>query len=176
VTEPPTAPTATPSGGLGVPFLPSLPQPVPLLLGLGCGVVLLVMLGLLVALFLRRRPPKPKRPTAPLPQPPPSPPRLEARIAGRPRLFPLQKEAVTIGRAPDNDLVVSPEFPGWETVSRHHARIYRWNNRWVVEDLHSTNGIYVNGKRTGRNLLREGWRLEIGGVAFIFHEGRGGAA
>ncbi|MCX7856208.1 MAG: FHA domain-containing protein [Anaerolineae bacterium] len=83
---------------------------------------------------------------------------------------------MTVGRAPDNDLIITPEFAGWETVSRHHARIYRRGENWVVEDLGSTNGIYINGRRTGRNLLRDGWRLEVGSVAFTFRAGRGGAA
>lgn len=81
-----------------------------------------------------------------------------------------------MGRAPENDLVITPELAGWETVSRSHARIYRQGENWIVEDLGSTNGIYVNGRRTGRNLLRDGWRLGIGSVVFTFHAGRGGAA
>ena len=133
------------------------------------------MLVLLI-IFLRRRRRPPRKPTAPLPRARPSPPWLEARVSGKSRPFPLQKDAVTIGRAPDNDLVIPQDLPGWETVSRHHARLYRQGDRWIVEDLQSTNGVYVNGKRTGRNRLQDGWRLDIGGVTFIFHAGTGGAA
>ena len=168
----PTAPQTPGAGGI-LPGLP-LPPQVVLLAGAGCGVALLLVLVLLV-LFLRRRRPS-KKPTAPLPPVKPSPPWLEARVSGKARPFPLQKDAVTIGRAPDNDLVIPQDLPGWETVSRHHARLYRQGDRWMVEDLQSTNGVYVNGKRTGRNLLQDGWRLDIGGVTFIFHAGTGGAA
>jgi len=103
----------------------------------------------------------------------PSPPWLEAHPAGRRWRFEIRKDSVTVGRDPENDLVISAEFSGWETVSRKHARLYRRGGRWVVEDLASRNGIYVNGRRTGRNLLRDGWRLGIGGVEFIFHSGTG---
>jgi pSer/pThr/pTyr-binding forkhead associated (FHA) protein len=136
----------------------------------------LVLILVLLVIFLRRRRRPSKKPTAPLPPARPSPPWLEARVSGKARPFPLQKDAVTIGRAPDNDLVIPQDLPGWETVSRHHARLYRQGDRWIVEDLQSTNGVYVNGKRTGRNMLQDGWRLDIGGVTFIFHAGTGGAA
>jgi pSer/pThr/pTyr-binding forkhead associated (FHA) protein len=135
----------------------------------------LVLILVLLVIFLRRRRRPSKKPTAPLPPVKPSPPWLEARVSGKSRPFHLQKDAVTIGRAPDNDLVIPQDLPGWETVSRHHARLYRQGDRWIVEDLRSTNGVYVNGKRTGRNLLQDGWRLDIGGVTFIFHAGTGGA-
>ena len=170
---PPTA-TQTPGAGGILSGFPLSPQIV-LLAGAVCGVALLLVL-ILVVFFLRRRRRLSKKPTTPLPSVKPSPPWLEARVSGKARPFPLQKDAVTIGRAPDNDLVISQDLPGWETVSRHHARLYRQGDRWIVEDLQSTNGVYVNGKRTGRNLLQDGWRLDIGGVTFIFHAGTGGAA
>ena len=173
VAPPPTA-TQTPGAGGIFPGFPLSPQ-IALLAGAVCGVALLLVL-LLAVFFLRRRRRPSKKPTTPLPSVKPSPPWLEARVSGKARPFPLQKDAVTIGRAPDNDLVISQDLPGWETVSRHHARLYRQGERWIVEDLQSTNGVYVNGKRTGRNLLQDGWRLDIGGVTFIFHAGTGGAA
>ena len=70
-------------------------------------------------------------------------------------------------------MVIAQDLVGWETVSGHHARIYAQGDRWIVEDLGSTNGIYINGIRTGRNLLRDGWRLGVGGVEFVFHGNTG---
>lgn len=174
---PPPAPSATPTSVVsGLPGLfQGLSSRWPLA-GAICGAVLVVLLLVLTALLVFRRRPRPRRPTRPLPQVPPSPPWLEFTVAGRVRRQPLEKESLTIGRAPNNDLVITPEFAGWETVSRRHARIYRRGEDWVVEDLGSTNGIYVNGRRTGRNLLRDGWRMELGSVAFTFRAGRGGAA
>ena len=131
----------------------------------------LLVLGLVLVLWTlgRARP----RPTPP-PPPAPAGPYLEstATPGGQGRLH-LKPDGVTIGQAPENDLVVAQDLPGWETVSRRHARIYAQAGRWIVEDLCSTNGIYVNGRRTGRNLLRDGWRLGVGGVEFVFHASTG---
>jgi hypothetical protein len=85
--------------------------------------------------------------------------------------FPLALNDIQIGRASDNTLVITADIPGAETVSAYHARIHRIG-RWVLEDLDSTNGVYVNGVRTGRNYLRDGWEIGIGGVSFIFHSGK----
>lgn len=173
--SPPPSPTprATPtiSGPMGLvqslaPFWP--------LIGAGCTGLLILLLLVLVGVSLFRRRSQLRKPTRPLPSIPPTPPSLEATLAGRPRRWPLEKESLTVGRAPDNDLVITAEFTGWETVSRRHARLYRWGDNWVVEDLDSTNGIYVNGRRTRRNLLRDGWELRIGSVAFVFRAGKGG--
>jgi hypothetical protein len=131
----------------------------------------LLVLGLVLVLWTlwRARP----RPTPP-PPPAPAGPYLEstATPGGQGRLH-LKPDGVTIGQAPENDLVVAQDLSGWETVSRRHARIYAQVGRWIVEDLGSTNGIYVNGRRTGRNLLRDGWRLGVGGVEFVFHASTG---
>jgi len=84
------------------------------------------------------------------------------------RRLDLKSTSTTIGRGKANDIVITQDFAYWETVSHHHAQISRQAIGWVIEDNHSSNGVYVNGKRTGRNLLRTGWQLAIGGVTFIF--------
>lgn len=168
----PPTPTPTVFGWSGL--LEGLSSQWPLL-GAGCAAVLLVMLALAAVLLFQRRQGR-REPTRPLLPVPPSLPWLEATVAGRPHRWPLGKESLTVGRSSDNDLVITSEFVGWETVSRRHARLYRRGDDWIVEDLGSTNGIYVNGRRTRHNRLRDGWRLEVGGVAFIFRTGRGGAA
>lgn len=53
------------------------------------------------------------------------------------------KTRITIGRHPDNDIVVAPMF---DTVSGHHATITRSGDNYVFED-HSTNGSYINNDR-----------------------------
>lgn len=83
--------------------------------------------------------------------------------------FALLAEGTTLGRAKDNTLVIDASSSAWETVSAYHARIFYVDNDWRVEDLNSHNGVYVNGRRTGRNLLRDGWEISIGNVRFIFH-------
>lgn len=134
----------------------------------------LLILGLLPILWVLRR----KRPTPPPPSRPPVPtgPYLESvGTPGGSRRFGLNPDGVTIGRASENDLVITQDFPAWETVSRRHACVYQRAGRRIVEDLNSMNGIYVNERRTGRNLLCDGWRLGIGGVEFIFRAGTGEA-
>jgi hypothetical protein len=137
-----------------------------------CLIPLFILALLLVILALRRRK------TTPIPSPPPTPvaspavpagPHLESiHTAGGPRRFGLRPEGITVGRDRENDLVVTPDFSRWETVSNYHARIYQLTGRWIVEDIDSMNGIYVNGKRTGHNLLQDGWQLDVGGVGFVF--------
>jgi hypothetical protein len=85
------------------------------------------------------------------------------------RRIPLTGSSQTIGRSADNSIVITEDFPDWDTVSPHHARIYYQNGRWILEDLESLNGIYVEGQRTGRNVLFEGQRFRIGGVTLSFH-------
>jgi hypothetical protein len=144
----------------------------------GCVAAVAFALGvLLILLALRRRKPKPKLPPKPRPEVAAPGAYLESvGTAGGPRRFPLKPDGVTIGRAQENDLVITQDFPGWDTISRHHARIYQHAGYWAVEDLGSMNGVWVNGRRTGRNLLEDGWQLRIGGVEFVFHAGVGEAA
>ncbi len=135
------------------------------LAGLVC---LIPLLFLLLGLRILRQ--KIARPAAPPAIP--TVPHLESvGVSDGPRYFDLQPGGSTIGRGSESDLVVNQDFAGWEMVSRRHARIYRQAGYWIVEDLGATNGVYVNGKRTGRNLLHDGWRLGIGRVEFIFHVG-----
>ncbi len=56
--------------------------------------------------------------------------------------FPLYKDALILGRDPLSDIVVDEDG-----VSRHHARLTRQGYQWVVEDLGSSNGTFVNGQR-----------------------------
>ncbi|MDY6878118.1 MAG: FHA domain-containing protein [Chloroflexota bacterium] len=77
-----------------------------------------------------------------------------------------------VGQAPDNDLVVTTAMLGWDTVSRHHARLYYDNHRsrWVVKDEGSSNGTYVAGARTGHNVLQDGVRVAFGGMEAVFRQ------
>ena len=153
-----------------------------LLAGVLVGLLGLLFLVLLVILLggrkRRQRKRTGTRPIKPAPPAGASAPPVPARLVsvdaeGKAQTFVLAPEGVAIGRAEDNALVIGATFPGWETVSRHHARIFRQGEDWIVTDLNSHNGIYVNDQRTGRNLLRDGWKLRIGGVTFTFRAGKG---
>lgn len=54
----------------------------------------------------------------------------------------LAKPATSIGRWEDNDVVVDDRW-----VSRHHAQIHREDEAYVIQDLDSKNGTFVNGRR-----------------------------
>src|SRR5579884_1542523 len=77
------------------------------------------------------------------------------------REFTVDRPALTIGRRPDQDIVI--EDP---SVSRAHARIEISGGRPSVVDLGSTNGTLVNGRRAGAEPLplRPGDRLQVGAV------------
>jgi hypothetical protein len=92
------------------------------------------------------------------------------------KLDALNKDVITIGRDGDNDLIINDE-----TVSRHHARILRDSGRYVIEDIGSNNGTYVNYKGEPatepsqrplaigiRNALKNNTIIRFGNTAFTF--------
>jgi pSer/pThr/pTyr-binding forkhead associated (FHA) protein len=80
----------------------------------------------------------------------------------------LGNGSLLIGRLPECDVLLSDTL-----VSRMHARISVQGESVVVEDLHSTNGVYVNGMRVGHSTaLCEGDRILIGTTEFSLFETR----
>ena len=71
--------------------------------------------------------------------------------------LPLTQTATTIGRLPDNSLQIDNL-----AVSGHHAKIYWSEGHYVVEDLGSLNGTFVNNKRVGQATLIHGDQVLIG--------------
>lgn len=80
--------------------------------------------------------------------------------------FPLEKNELIIGREQSNDITISdPE------VSRRHSRLFFQNGSYVIEDLGSTNGTFVNGQRlTGPYILRPGEMLNFGEHVSVLFE------
>lgn len=74
------------------------------------------------------------------------------------KVFNIEKNEITIGRDLNNDVVISdPE------VSRRHARLFLQGPNYVLEDLVSTNGTFVNGQRLmGPYVLRPGEVITFG--------------
>lgn len=69
----------------------------------------------------------------------------------------LEAKEITIGRWPDNDVIIADRW-----VSRHHARIMRRGLRYVIEDMDSKNGTFVNGQRLREPLeLEDGDRIQV---------------
>jgi pSer/pThr/pTyr-binding forkhead associated (FHA) protein len=74
------------------------------------------------------------------------------------RVFDVESELVTIGRAPDNDIVLSDTM-----VSQHHAKIWRdLDGKISVTDMDSVNGTEVNGRAVQTAELRAGDRVLVG--------------
>jgi pSer/pThr/pTyr-binding forkhead associated (FHA) protein len=72
--------------------------------------------------------------------------------------FPLAADAIAIGRDPS----VEVAFPADATTSRRHAAITRENGSFVLRDLGSTNGSFVNGVRVSEHVLQPGDEVRIG--------------
>jgi ABC-type multidrug transport system ATPase subunit/pSer/pThr/pTyr-binding forkhead associated (FHA) protein/ABC-type multidrug transport system permease subunit len=73
----------------------------------------------------------------------------------------LNKSLISIGRNDDNDLVINNI-----KVSRYHAKIIKQDGRWIIEDLNSSNGTFVNGKKIKSREVTENDTILIGGVPF----------
>src|SRR5487761_2111683 len=69
----------------------------------------------------------------------------------------LRPGRVVIGRTSDNDLQIDSKF-----ISRHHCQILTQADSCVIEDLNSTNGIYVHAKRVRRHNLNDGDVVAVG--------------
>ena len=82
------------------------------------------------------------------------------------RRYELDLPEITIGRGTDCDVQVDRD-----SVSRKHARIERRDASWVVVDLGSTNGTYVNDEPVAGQPLRDGDQLRIGNAIFKFLTG-----
>ncbi|MGH8472373.1 MAG: FHA domain-containing protein, partial [Gammaproteobacteria bacterium] len=82
--------------------------------------------------------------------------------------FPLNKERMTIGRKPDNDVQVDNL-----AISGKHALIITILDDSFVEDLGSTNGTYINGKAVKKQLLTHNDTVEIGKykIKYLVEEG-----
>ena len=75
--------------------------------------------------------------------------------------FPLDKEILTVGRSPENDIHIRAK-----SISRFHARIIVGKSAITIEDLGSTNGVHFNSKLVKQHKLRHGDRFNIGRVEF----------
>jgi len=79
------------------------------------------------------------------------------------KVYPLKLPVVNIGRRMDNQLVIDDP-----RVSRNHAQLRAIKGRFVVFDLNSTGGTFVNGQRASQTVLYPGDVISLAGVALIF--------
>lgn len=93
--------------------------------------------------------------------------RLIVRRGPQPnQIYELNKDVITLGRDITNDITINdPE------VSRHHAKLSRQGDSYVIEDLGSTNGTFVNGQRlSGARLLTPGETVGLGETVTLAYE------
>ncbi len=77
--------------------------------------------------------------------------------------FAITDSSLKIGKAPDNDVVIDQP-----TVSRNHLVIQRQGDRFLVQDLQSTNGTFIDGAQIREAYLKPGQLLELGDVQLRF--------
>ena len=83
-------------------------------------------------------------------------------------VYPLLDAEHTIGRAPANSIPI-----GDGSVSSNHARILRTEDGFVLEDLQSRNGTFVNGEKvTDKRLLVDGDLIRVGKIIMTFNVAR----
>lgn len=81
--------------------------------------------------------------------------------------MPLRPGRVIIGRTSDNDIQVDSRF-----VSRHHCQVVTTPESSVIEDLNSTNGMTVRGKRVRRHVLADGDVVALGQHMLTYRDER----
>ena len=81
------------------------------------------------------------------------------------RVIPLNRPLIKIGRQLDNHIIL--EDP---RVSRSHAQIKLINERFVIFDMNSTGGTFVNGQPASQSVLYPGDVVSLAGVVFIFSQ------
>jgi pSer/pThr/pTyr-binding forkhead associated (FHA) protein len=84
-------------------------------------------------------------------------------IVGGRQVFPLSQAVVNIGRRPDNHLAIDDL-----RISRVHAQLRAIKGRFVIFDLDSTGGTFVNGERTQQSSLYPGDVISLAGFNLVF--------
>lgn len=79
------------------------------------------------------------------------------------RIIPLSRSVINIGRRLDNHIVI--EDP---RVSRSHAQLRILKDRFVLFDLNSSGGTFVNGRRLSQAVLNPGDVISLAGVSLVF--------
>src|ERR1041384_3675508 len=90
-------------------------------------------------------------------------PKLIVKQGGTSREVPLSKETVSIGRTPENDIELKDSL-----ISRKHTSIVKKGDRYVVYDLGSSNGTFVNRERIEMKPLDHGDIIRVGESEIFF--------
>ncbi|MBI4429409.1 MAG: FHA domain-containing protein [Ignavibacteriales bacterium] len=88
---------------------------------------------------------------------------LAVKGPGKDEVIEIESHEVLIGRSPQCRVLCSDQ-----SVSRLHAKIRKESDGFVVYDLGSANGTFVNGEEIQKNILKEGDKIEIGNYVIEF--------
>ncbi len=108
--------------------------------------------------------------------------KIERRAAGKPHVtrieiladgeivddFSFEPGRVIVGRSPDNEIFIRSKF-----VSRHHAQLVSDDQGCFIEDLNSTNGVFLGEKQIKKYRLRDGDVVSVGVHELVYHDLRG---
>jgi len=89
--------------------------------------------------------------------------RQNALLISNKQIIPLSKAVTTLGRDFDNDLVFHEEY-----LSRFHAEIVFEKERYVLHDMESTSGTFVNGLKIDRCVLNSGDLISLANILIMF--------
>jgi pSer/pThr/pTyr-binding forkhead associated (FHA) protein len=81
------------------------------------------------------------------------------------QVFALEQSVINIGRRPDNHLVIDDP-----RISRTHAQLRLIKSRFVIFDLDSTGGTFVNGLRVRQSYLFPGDVISLSGVPLVYSQ------
>jgi pSer/pThr/pTyr-binding forkhead associated (FHA) protein len=81
------------------------------------------------------------------------------------KIYPLVKAIINIGRRMENDLVIDDP-----RVSRTHAQLRGIQGHYVLFDLSSTGGTFVNGSRIRETIIYPNDTISLGGFTLTFHQ------
>jgi pSer/pThr/pTyr-binding forkhead associated (FHA) protein len=84
-------------------------------------------------------------------------------ILGGVKIIPLDRPVINIGRRLDNQIVIDDP-----RISRAHAQLRVARGRFVLFDLNSTGGTFINGQHTNQSILYPGDVISLAGVTLIF--------
>ena len=85
---------------------------------------------------------------------------------GAPREFNLELDNVVVGRSAQAHICIDSHL-----ISRKHMQLSREGQVFNLQDLESSNGVFLNGVKAYAAILHEGDTIQIGDVLFVYHEG-----
>jgi pSer/pThr/pTyr-binding forkhead associated (FHA) protein len=77
--------------------------------------------------------------------------------------IPLRRAMISIGRRHENEVVIDDS-----RVSRYHAQLRLIDGQYILFDLHSTGGTFINGRRIEQSVIYSGDVISLAGVELIF--------